>query len=295
MPIVIAVLAFITVLVLLFGLVGIVEQRKLLKDRMMQFTQEDIQNRDVILTGSLFQRLFKPVLQVSAKHLVGRTSQSAKDTLRKQLLMAGSPGNLQVIEFIALQFLLTGLTFLVLLVLPVSFLVVCLFTIVSWLAPTFYLRQLVAKRQLAISLAIPDVMDLLTVSVEAGLGFDGAVAKVVEKSHGPLADELKRTLHEIRIGKPRRDALRNLSSRTGVAYLQSFVAAIVQADQLGVSIGKVLRIQAIEIRRQRRQKAEEQAMKAPIKMLFPLVIFVFPTLFIVLLGPAAINFMYAFQ
>ncbi len=213
-----------------------------------------------------------------------------RTNLRQQLVMAGSPGNLQPSEFFLLK---SGICLFILtigLVLRLSFLSVALFNIVAWLIPDLYLRYLIIKRQLAIALSIPDMLDLLTVSVEAGLGFDSAVAKVVEKQTGPLAEELRRMLYEIRVGRPRREALRNLSTRTGADYLQSFVAAVIQGDQLGVSISKILRIQSSEIRRQRRQKAEEAAMKAPIKMLLPLIGLVFPTIFIVLLGPALISF-----
>jgi tight adherence protein C len=132
-------------------------------------------------------------------------------------------------------------------------------------------------------------LDLLTVSVEAGLGFDQALLKIVEKTKGPLTEECIRVLHEIRIGKARRDALREMGKRTGVEDLQTFVAAIIQADQLGVSIGNVLRIQSRQLRQKRRQKAEEKAQKAPVKMLIPMILFIFPSLFILLLGPGVLQ------
>jgi tight adherence protein C len=137
--------------------------------------------------------------------------------------------------------------------------------------------------------ALPDNLDLLTVSVEAGLGFDQALLKLVEKTQGPLTDEFKRVLQEMRIGKTRRDALREMSVRAGVEDLQTFVVAIIQADQLGVGIGKVLRIQSQQLRERRRLKAEERAQKAPVKMLIPMVVFIFPCLFIILLGPGVLQ------
>ena len=131
-------------------------------------------------------------------------------------------------------------------------------------------------------------LDLLTISVRAGLGFDGALAKVVEKLKGPLTDEFRRALAEIRVGKSRRESLRDIIPRTEVPPLTNFIGAIIQAEQLGVSISKILQVQSEQLRIERRQRAEEMAAKAPIKMLFPLVGCIFPSLFIVILGPAVI-------
>ena len=135
---------------------------------------------------------------------------------------------------------------------------------------------------------IPDTLDLLTISVRAGLGFDAALGRVVDKLKGPLSDEFRRALAEVRVGKARRDALRDIVPRTEVTPLTNFIGAIIQAEQLGVSISKVLQVQSEQLRIERRQRAEEQAAKAPIKMLFPLVGCIFPSLFIVILGPAII-------
>ncbi|MEX2184256.1 MAG: type II secretion system F family protein, partial [Chloroflexota bacterium] len=154
--------------------------------------------------------------------------------------------------------------------------------------PEFWLGGRVKKRQKAILLMIPDTLDLLTISVRAGLGFDSALGKVVEKLKGPLSEEFRRALAEVRVGKTRRDALRDIVPRTEVAPLTNFIGAIIQAEQLGVSISKVLQVQSEQLRIERRQRAEEQAAKAPIKMLFPLVGCIFPSLFIVILGPAII-------
>jgi tight adherence protein C len=159
----------------------------------------------------------------------------------------------------------------------------------GWYGPDFYLHLRARERQRAIEKSLPDVLDLLTVSVEAGLGFDSALLKVVEKSKGPLTEELGLTLQEIRMGKPRAEALRDLAARTGVDELASFTGAVILADQLGLSIGNVLRLQAKQLRLKRRQRAEELAMKAPVKMLIPLVFFIFPSIFVILLGPAVIQ------
>lgn len=152
-----------------------------------------------------------------------------------------------------------------------------------------FIRFKTQRRQVDMAKELPDVLDLLTVSVESGLGFDAALQKVVKKTKGPISGEFNKTLQEIKMGKTRRDALRDLGDRTGVEDLNTFIGAIIQADQLGVSIGNVLRIQSKQMRQIRKQRIEEKAMKAPIKMLLPMVFFIFPTLFLVLLGPAAIQ------
>ncbi len=160
--------------------------------------------------------------------------------------------------------------------------------VLGFFVPDFWLSRRIKARRKAILLAIPDTLDLLTISVRAGLGFDAALGKVVEKTDGPLADEFRRGLAEIRVGKARRDALRDIVARTEVPALTNFIGAIIQAEQLGVSISKVLQVQSEQLRIERRQRAEEMAAKAPIKMLFPLVGCIFPSLFIVILGPAII-------
>jgi len=144
---------------------------------------------------------------------------------------------------------------------------------------------------MAMTLQLPDALDLLTISVEAGLGFDAALAKVVEKMDGPLVDEFRQALAEVRMGRARRDALRDVASRADAQPVSNFIGAIVQAEQLGVPIAKVLQIQSNQLRIERRQRAEEAAAKAPVKMLFPMVGCIFPTIFIVILGPAVVTVM----
>jgi tight adherence protein C len=159
----------------------------------------------------------------------------------------------------------------------------------GYFMPDLWLRGKVAARKLEIQCKLPDALDLLTVSVEAGLGFDMALSKVVEKLKGPLAEEFSKVLHEVRMGKPRRDAMKNMATRVDCQDLSQFISALVQADKLGVSIANVLRVQSVQMRLKRRQRAEQTAMKAPLKMSFVLVFFVLPALLIVLLGPAAIS------
>ena len=155
--------------------------------------------------------------------------------------------------------------------------------------PGFVVSTRVKRRREAIRSHLPDALDLLAVSVEAGLGFDGAVDKLTEHMEGPLADEFSLTLGEMRIGESRHDALKKLAERAATPEVASFTRAIIQADQLGISLGRILRVQAADSRLKRQAIAEERAAKAPIKMLFPTVIFIFPAMFLVILGPAFIQ------
>ena len=151
------------------------------------------------------------------------------------------------------------------------------------------LRAQLKRRREKIRADLPDALDLLAVSVEAGLGFDGAIAKLTEHMEGPLAEEFGLTLGEMRIGESRADALKRMSERVDAPELSSFTRAIIQADQLGTSLGRILRVQAADTRMRRQAAAEERAMKAPIKMLFPTVLFIFPAMFLIILGPAFLN------
>jgi tight adherence protein C len=161
--------------------------------------------------------------------------------------------------------------------------------------PGLYLNSRVRSRQAAVSAELPDALDLLSVSVEAGLGFDGAVQKLTEHMEGPLIEEFELALGEIRIGEGRSEALKKMSDRSSSQEMGSFVRAIIQADQLGISLGRILKVQAGDTRLKRQLLAEEKAMKAPIKMLFPTVIFIFPAMFLVVLGPAFLNLAKFFQ
>lgn len=157
--------------------------------------------------------------------------------------------------------------------------------------PRLWLGSKMKKRQKAIWRSLPDAFDLITASVEAGLGIDAAFSRVIEKVQGPFAAELTRTMREITMGRARRDAFQDMANRTGVEELRSLVNAIVQAEQMGISIGTVIRVQTGVMRTKRRQKAEEAAFKAPIKMVFPLVFFIFPAIMVVIGGPAILQVM----
>jgi tight adherence protein C len=165
----------------------------------------------------------------------------------------------------------------------------CILAAVGYILPAVVVTARSRRRQASLVAELPDALDLLAVSVEAGLGFDGAVAKLTQHMRGPLTEEFELALGEMRIGESRSDALKKLAERAGAPEIASFVRAIVQADQLGTSLGRILRVQATDTRLKRQAAAEERAMKAPIKMLFPTVLFIFPAMFIVVLGPALLS------
>jgi tight adherence protein C len=166
---------------------------------------------------------------------------------------------------------------------------------IGWIGPDYVVGSRARKRREEIRAALPDALDLLAVSVEAGLGFDASITKITEHMEGPLSDEFALMLGEMRVGEGRSDALKKMELRVGAPELSSFVRAIIQADQLGISMGRILRVQAQDSRLKRQAAAEEKAMKAPIKMLFPTVLFIFPSMFIVVLGPAILNFLTIFK
>jgi len=165
---------------------------------------------------------------------------------------------------------------------------------VGYIGPDFYITARTRGRRELMQMELPNVLDLLCVSVEAGLGFDAAVAKLSERMEGPLVDEFGLVLHEMRIGESRSDALKSLSDRVEVPEVSQFCRAIIQADQLGIALSRILRVQSQDMRVRRQLAAEEKAMKAPVKMLFPTVLFIFPSMFVVALGPAALNLMNTF-
>lgn len=162
---------------------------------------------------------------------------------------------------------------------------------IGLILPDIWLAGRISRRKSAIQVALPDVLDLLTISVEAGLGFDAAIQKVAEKFRGPLGEEFQEYVKEVKLGRPRVDALRGLSRRVDLEEIRTFVAALIQAEQLGVSLAHVLRVQAEQMRYRRKQRAQERAMKMPVKIIFPLVIFILPTIFIVLFAPMAVQLM----
>ena len=223
--------------------------------------------------------------------------------VRHRLTVAGKPTQEQLDRFLAIRVTTMALIpvwfFVSFFVLQLggknSFLVFMLLSVASVMGPDAVLNRKMAERQHAIQVKLPDILDLLTISVEAGLGFEQALDRTVGAVPGPLSDEFARMLGEVRAGARRADAMRALDERTDVAEVRSFVLAILQADTFGVSIGRVLRSQADEMRVRRRQLAQERAQKAPVKMLIPMVFCVFPALFVVVIGPAVLSFTHNFK
>ncbi len=251
--------------------------------------------REKKLARPLGERLFGPVVQAVNGFIMAVTPKHVVDAVRRKLDVTGNPWNMtpgdyilmRVITLVIIPMAVFGLTLGI--GASPAFLLAFVAAALGWLVPEMMMQSKKKDREKQIRKSLPDVLDLLTVSVEAGLGFDAALAKVVERKSGPLSEEFGLLLQEIRMGKPRRDALREVSERVKIDDITSFIASVIQADQLGVSIANILRIQAAQVRTKRRQQAEEAGMKAPIKMLFPLIFFIFPTLFVVLLGPAVIQ------
>lgn len=251
------------------------------------------------LEKPFFERIIRPFISRIAERANRSKTVAPSTGLDKKLIEAGSPWELTASEFRTIQLLsaliLLGVAGSICLLFRLSFSLLIAFSAAGagfgFVFPQFYLGRIITKRQKIMRKSLPNCLDLLCVSVEAGLGFDMALAKVVEKFKGPLSDEFKRGLDEITVGRTRKDALKDVSKRCGIDDLEMFINAIVQAEQLGIAIANVLRIQADQIRTKRRQKIEELAMKAPLKMLFPMIFFIFPTIFIIVLGPVALKVM----
>lgn len=242
-------------------------------------------------------RTLRPLAQRLSGAAARITSTGYTERIDKRLALAGYPGGMRTAEFLGMRLIAAGVgaglsaVFGLLFLGGASGMLIggALGAGVGYLAPDLWLRRRIRARQHQILLQIPDALDLLTISVRAGLGFDAALQKVVEKMEGALPDEFRRALAEVRVGRARRDALRDIVTRTEVPALSNFIGAVIQAEQLGVAIAKVLQIQSEQLRIERRQRAEELAAQAPIKMLFPLVGCIFPSMFIVILGPAMIR------
>lgn len=250
---------------------------------------------DLRLRASASERAVQPVVAALAARARRLTPWGLAERLEQWRMLAGANPTWPVERILALKLLLgAGATVAFVSVMlfypsPLRFFVGLGLTALAFFAPDVYLHSRGLERQDRILLALPDTLDQMTVAVEAGLGFDAAMTRAGRSGEGPLADELIRTLQDMQIGRTRREALLGLLDRTDVSDLRQFVHAVLQAEQHGVPIAQVLRVQASELRLKRRQRAEERAMKIPVKVLFPLVFCIFPTLFIVILGPAGIR------
>ncbi len=244
-------------------------------------------------------RIITPTIRGMAG-LIGRFApQRNEEEMRHKLDLAGNPNNWTVSDLLGVRGMAAIITmiavFIPLFLTRSPTLQLLLFTavfgILGFYLPIFWLNLKIRQRKHDLQKALPDALDLLTISVEAGLGFDAAIVKVTEKWDNELSRAFQRVTAEIRLGKLRREALRDMAYRADVPDVSNFIAAVIQADQLGVSLAKVMRIQSDQMRIKRRQRAEEQAAQAPVKMMFPLVFLIFPSIFIVLLGPAVLIFM----
>ncbi|HYR49385.1 MAG TPA: type II secretion system F family protein [Candidatus Eisenbacteria bacterium] len=241
------------------------------------------------------ERFLRPAIERLGSLLSRSTPQKARQNLMNRLDLAGRPGNLTPEDFAAVRIVAAavmaaiGLLLGLLLANPV-YLVISLAVgaVLGYYLPVLWLKQKVDARRSEIQKGLPDAMDLLVIAVDAGLGFDAALARVTDKYRNALSDEFAKVLREVSLGRPRLEAMDEMGRSSGVEDLHNFIQAIIQSEQFGTGIGKILRIQADEMRRKRRQRAQEKAAQATLKMMLPMVGCIFPTLWIVLLGPAAL-------
>ena len=256
--------------------------------------EEIVSIEEIELSMPITDRIFVPIIRKISEFLVRFTPQRTIESTTKLLELAGNPRNMRAAEFLTIRALASiGFGVLVFFMMmrfnqPINKRL--LFTlgalVLGWALPAMLLRSKVDRRKEDIIKKLPDALDLMTICVDAGMTFNGAMQRVDEKWDGALAKEFGRVIHEMQLGKSRRQALRDMADRMDVPDVTSFIAAVLQADQLGVGIGKILRIQSDQMRVKRRQRAEEKAQQAPVKMMFPMVFLIFPSIFIVLLGPA---------
>jgi len=271
-----------------------------LQARLAEFAAsgDAISLEEIELSQPLSERIIFPIARGFGEFAIRFTPQKAIQDTEKKLELAGNPSRLDPTLFWALRFLglsLGLLIFFLSIIAPEGSFIKgkgMLYgipaAVIGFYLPELWLRGRISRRQKEIRNSMPDALDLLTICVEAGLGFDAAMAKVNEKWDNELGNEFGRVIREIQLGKLRREALRDMADRMGVPEMTSFVAAVIQSEQLGVSMAKVLRIQSDQMRIKRRQRAEEEAAKAPLKMLIPMAFLIFPSICIVLMSPAII-------
>lgn len=296
LPIVAALGISLGLLIFFWGLYSISATTATIQERLEEYGARPLTLEEIELSQPFSERVLKPLLRSLARAVTRFTPKTLMENSSRQLEKAGNPYNWTATEFMGLRVLagillgFTGFLLTRMAKVPVSkggvFLI--LMGLLGFAIPSFWLGQKIKARKKEILKVLPDAMDLITVSVEAGLGFDQALKRVAEKWNNELAKEFARYLRETGLGKARHEALRNMSARIDLPEFTSFVASIIQAEELGASIAKVMRIQSNQMRIRRRQRAEELARQAPIKMIMVLAFFVFPTLFIVLLGPGLI-------
>jgi tight adherence protein C len=274
-----------------------------LQARLAEFIQrgDDIKSlEDIELSQPFGERVIIPMVRRLGEFSARFTPQKAIQDTARRMELAGNPWPIDAATFLAIRFILAvvfgGFLTAVILISPPSnpndnFMYIGGATFAGFFLPHLMLSSRITRRQTEIRKAMPDALDLLTICVEAGLGFDAAMAKVSEKWENELSLAFTRAIREVQLGKVRREALRDMADRLGIPEMTSFVAAIIQSEQLGVSMAKVLRIQSDQMRMKRRQRAEEEAHKAPVKMLIPMALLIFPSIMIIILTPAAIQIM----
>ena len=273
-----------------------------LQARLAEFIQRgDVTSLEEIeLSQPFSERVIIPVIRRIGEFSARFTPQKAIQNTARRLELAGNPWPIDAATFLAIRFILAvvlaGFLIAVVIISPPSnpsdnFMYIGGAAFAGFYLPHLMLTSRINRRQKEIRKAMPDALDLLTICVEAGLGFDAAMSKVSEKWENELSLAFARVIREVQLGKVRREALKDMADRLGIPEMTSFVAAIIQSEQLGVSMAKVLRIQSDQMRVKRRQRAEEEAHKAPVKMIIPMALLIFPSIMIIILTPAAIQIM----
>ena len=295
LPLIISAVAGLSIMLIVIG-VSAPRRADQVQERLVEYGGRPITLEELELSLPFRDRIVKPLISGSANFFMRFAPKRNMAAVQHKLNLAGRPNNWSPAEFYGVRGLagvLLGVLGFLLLTLAkqdvaMRLLLGLVLGMLGFYLPTAWLGSKIRNRQSEIVKSLPDALDLLTISVEAGLGFDAALTKISEKWDDELSREFTRVIAEMRVGKKRRDALRDMAVRMEIQDVTSFVAAIIQAEQLGVSIAKVLRIQSEQMRIKRRQRAEEKARKAPIKMMIPMVFLIFPALLIVLLGPSII-------
>jgi tight adherence protein C len=286
--------------VLLAGLAttGLVVERSGVRESLRRLEGYQIQDvRDQEMLAPISERVVSPLLEGIGGLAQRFTPEGYRDRVAQKLVLAGKANQFSVDQILVFKVLglMSGLIWLPLILfgLQLTGLIALVFVVVLWgvcfMVPDVMLSRAIEARTHAIAVQLPDILDLLVISVEAGLGFEQALERTTSAVPGPLADEFRRMLRENRLGSSRADALRAMDARCDVPELRTFILAMLQAETFGVSIARILRSQADEMRVQRRQRAQTQAQKLPVKMLFPMVFCIFPSVFVVILGPAMIQ------
>lgn len=289
---------FLSIFMLFYSLMIIINSKKLsISNRLKQIENINSKNQENNEEASFKQRMLTPFYNSISEFLLKIAPKQKIALINKKLEGAGLLKNNSAQRWIYTKSMVSIIISILIAMLSLSvdpniFKALLLFIIVMLTINTFfnfYLSKRIERRKKMILKDLPYTLDLITVSVEAGLSFDGAMARVINNIEGELCTEFAKGLKEIKMGIERKTALKNMSTRCDVKELSMFITALIQADDLGVSLGRVLRIESSNLREQRKQAAREKAMKAPIKMLFPLIFFIFPSIFIIILGPAVIR------